>query len=85
MNKVAPTFRDWAWNVKGGEQFVVLMLSLTDTDRDWNTFKLSPEPSSADTFMVQPTADKIDNYVAVLPGKIGNLIQYNYAFRAVYL
>ena len=66
VNKVAPTFRAWAWNVNRGEQFAVLML--TDTDQNWNTFKLSPEPSSAVKSMVQPAADMRDNYVAVLPG-----------------
>ena len=78
--KVEPIFRDWAEKVNGGEQFAVLMLS--DTDRNWNTFKLSPEPSSDDTSMVQPAADKIDNYVAVLPGTINN--QYMHSEQRIY-
>ena len=64
-NEVEPIYSELrhAQYVKGprarAQQFAVLMLS--DTDKDWNTFKLSLKPSSKDTSMVQPAADKIDN------------------------
>ena len=65
-NEVISTFKPWA-NSFGMNQYAVLMLM--DTDKDWSTFKFSPEPEEKYEYPVQPhQLSELVNYVAVVPG-----------------
>ena len=83
IKDVIPTFHKWARKVNEGNQFAVLMLM--NTDQNWKNFRFLPsKPSSTDKSMVQPAAElkDIDNYVAVLPGTIGN--EYMHSEQRIY-
>lgn len=65
--KVIGTFRPWAKQL-GKHQFAVMMLM--DTDKNWDTFKFSPEPDKYSTSNVQPShVSEMVNYVATIPAE----------------